>query len=127
MNSFGRQCVVFMRQHLRLIALVQLFVLVMLALSAFAHEPSSERGTSSVSLTAEADEAGGDECPCCPDENKSGDESCSTCSYCSCYAPLTLALSIDYYPAVAELIPREPFTKLPEVHIPIVVPPQNLA
>jgi len=127
MKSFGRHRIVSLRQHLRQIALMQLFVLVMLALPAFAHEPAAARDTSSVSMAAEAGDAGGDECPCCPGENKSSDESCSTCSYCSCHVPLIAALSLDYYPAVVQLILREPFTKLPEVHIPIVVPPQNLA
>ena len=112
----------------RAIALVQLVVMVMLAVPVCCYELGPEQGKSKVGVSAAAfDSNHDDDCPCCPEENKAGDGDCSTCSYCSVYTPLTSVFSLVYAPSVAKLQSREPLTKLLEVHIPIFVPPQNLA
>ena len=107
--------------------MVQVVVMVMLAVPVCCYELVPEEEKTAISQTAKAIDDDHDECPCCPDENKADAGSCSTCSYCSYYAPLIPALSTNYDPSVAQLIFREQFTKLLDVHIPIFVPPQNLA
>ncbi|MBC7961609.1 MAG: hypothetical protein H7Y05_01550 [Steroidobacteraceae bacterium] len=114
------------RLYRRTIALVQLLVMLLLAVPVCCYELAPEQEKSAISLTAGAADADHDECPCCPDENKSDADNCPTCSYCSYYAPLTPTLSTKYAPSIVQLICREHFTKLPDVHIPIFVPPQNL-
>lgn len=106
--------------------MVQLLVMVMLAVPACCYESGADHEKSGISLTAGANDADHDKCPCCPDENKTASDNCSTCSYCSYYAPLTTAISTNYDTYVAPLISPEQFTKLTDVHIPIFVPPQNL-
>ena len=115
------------RHYCRATALVQLFVMVMLAVPVCCYELGPEQGKSAISLTAGAVDVDHDECPCCPDENKTGADSCSTCSYCSYYAPLTPELSTNHIHPGAQLIFCEQFTKLPDVHIPFFVPPENFA
>lgn len=111
----------------RAIALVQLLVMVMLAVPVCCYELGPEQGKSAISLTAGPIDVDHDECPCCPDENKTDVDSCQTCSYCSHYAPLTPELFTNHVPPGAQLIFREQFTKLPDVHTPIFVPPENFA
>jgi hypothetical protein len=103
--------------------------MVMLAVPACCYEPEHDREKASVNQAAKAIDADQDECPCCPDENKSdsNNDSCSTCSNCAYYAPLAPLISTHYDPSVAPLIFPEEFTKLSDVHIPIFIPPQNLA
>jgi hypothetical protein len=115
------------RLYRRTIALVQVIVMVMLAVPACCYELESDHEKSSISQTTKAHEADHDKCPCCPDEKTTDSDTCSTCSYCSYYAPLTPLISTKYDPSVAPLISPEQFTKLTDVHIPIFVPPQNLA
>jgi len=103
--------------------------MLMLAVPVCCYELDPDREKVSVSQIAKANDADHDKCPCCPDENKadSGNNTCSTCSYCTYYAPLTPLISANYNPSVAPLISPERFTMLTDVHIPIFVPPQNLA
>jgi hypothetical protein len=115
------------RLYRRAIALVQLLVMVMLVVPVCCYELGPEQGKSAISLTAGAIDVDHDECPCCPDENKTDADSCSTCSYCSYYAPLKPELATNHVPPLAQLDFREQFTKLPDVHIPIFVPPENFA
>lgn len=117
------------RLHLRTIALVQLLVMVLLAVPACCYEVETGHEANSIGTTAGANDVDHGECPCCPDENKSGSSSdtCSTCSYCNYYAPLIPVISTNYEPSVTQLIIPEQFTKLTDVHLPIYVPPQNLA
>ena len=115
----------------RTIALVQLVVMIMLAVPACCYELALEQGKADVCVT-EAVPAGHDECPCCPGENKSGENNsgaadCSTCGNCSFFTPLTSEVVVDYIPSASPLLSREHVTKLLEVDIPIFVPPQNLA
>jgi hypothetical protein len=117
------------RLKLKMIALVQVVVMVMLAVpaSCYDKEPDHEKVSSSQSGKTIDDVQSN--CPCCPDENKSDsdNDSCSTCSYCTYYAPSTPIIITKYDPFTAPLIAPEQFTKLTDVHIPIFVPPQNLA
>ena len=119
--------IVFRRLYRRAIALVQLLVIVMLAVPVCCYELAPEQGKAAISLAAGAMDVDHDKCPCCPDENKTGADSCSTCSYCSYYAPLTRELFTNHIPPGTQLIFREQFTKLLDVHIPIFVPPENFA
>jgi hypothetical protein len=117
------------RLYRRTIALVQVIVMVMLAVPACCYELEPDHEKSGISQSANANDADRDKCPCCPDENKADSDSdtCSSCSYCAYYAPLTPLISTNYNPSVAPLIFPEEFTKLSDVHIPIFIPPQNLA
>ena len=115
------------RLYRRAIALVQIMVMVMLAVPAYCYEPESDHEKAGVSQTAKVNDADHDTCPCCPDENTTDSDTCSSCSYCNYYAPLTPVISTNYNPSIAPLIAPEQFTKLADVHIPIFVPPQNLA
>lgn len=111
----------------KIIALIQVIVMLMLAVPACCYELESDHKKTSVSQSAKTIVADHDKCPCCPDENKADSDSCSTCSYCAYYAPLTPLISTSYNPSVAPLVFSEQFTKLSDVHIPIFIPPQNLA
>ena len=117
------------RLYLRIIALVQVIVMVILAVPACCYEVEPNHEKVSVSQTAKTVDADHSDCPCCPDENKtdSDTDSCSTCSNCSYYAPLTPVIAFNYDPLITSLKTPEQFTKLTEVHLPIFVPPQNFA
>lgn len=117
------------RLHLRTIALAQLLVMLLLAVPACCYEVEPGHKADSIGITAGTNDVDHDKCPCCPDENKETTDfdTCSTCNYCTFYAPLTPLISTHYDPSVAPLIFPEEFTKLSEVHIPIFIPPQNLA
>ena len=117
------------RLYRRTIALVQVVVMVMLAVPVCCYELDTDHENVSGSQTMKTDNADHDKCPCCPDENKadSNNDTCSTCSYCTNYAPLTPLISSNYDPSISPLILSETFTKLSDVHIPIFIPPQNFA
>lgn len=113
----------------RAIVLIQVIVMVMLAVPVCCYELEPDHEKVSASQTAKSIDANHDECPCCPDENnsESNNDTCSTCSYCTYYAPLAPLISTNYNPSVAPVIFPEEFVKLSDVHIPIFIPPQNLA
>jgi hypothetical protein len=117
------------RLYRRTIALVQVIVMVMLAVPVCCYELELDHEKAGIGQSAKANDADHSNCPCCPEEKKtdSNNDNCSTCSYCTYYTPLTTVISINYDPSVAPLIFQEQFTKLTDVHIPIFVPPQNLA
>lgn len=115
------------RHYRKAIAMVQLLVMLMLAVPVCCYELAPEHEKTGISQTANANDAGHDKCPCCPDDKTTDIANCATCSYCSYYAPLTPAISTSYNPSAVQLIYPEQFTKLADVHIPIFVPPQNLA
>lgn len=119
------------RLFLRAVALVQLVAMVMLAVPAFGYDFAQDRVKEEICQSAHANdsgqESGQDHCPCCPGDDQSEGDACSTCSNCAFFTPLVSAPSVAYAPCVAQLELFENFTKLREVHIPIFVPPQNLA
>ena len=109
------------------IALLQLLVMLMLAVPVWFDEVSA--GTDGAVVVMAAGEHNADDaCPCCPDEcpdDTTGADTCSTCSYCSLHVPLNQPVpSPRYAPAVDLLRPFEQFTRLPEVHLEIFIPPQ---
>lgn len=112
--------------HIKMIAVIQLIVMVMLALPGYCQEPVPETEKSSISQHFDCGDTGDDSCPCCPEGKGDDSDSCSTCGYCSYYAPLLYIPSFRYLPSVAELVLLEKFNKLSDVDIPIFVPPQNL-
>lgn len=116
------------RLYLKLIALVQVIVMVMLAVPACCYEVEPDHEKVSISQSVKTTDTDHSNCPCCPDENKtdSDTDGCSTCSYCTYYAPLTPVITTQYDPSITPLIFPEQFTKLTDVHLPIFVPPQNL-
>lgn len=121
LHKFNSGCL-----HRRLVALIQVVVMLMLALPIYCYgELSSPEKTTKVSTSEAADV---DKCPCCPDEDRSDSDNCSACSYCSPYGPIFQQPPSTFYaPSVAQLTPCEQPTRLPDVHIPIFVPPQNFA
>jgi hypothetical protein len=112
---------------LRVIALVQLIIMLVLALPLCCSATEPEQTESYVGLTAGPVDAGHDTCPCCPGEDESDADNCSTCSYCSTYTSFPPSFSLSYLPAETQLVSRHGTTALLEVHIPIFVPPQNHA
>ena len=109
------------------ISLVLLLVVVMLAIPAsYLNVVKAVESSAMLTTTGSVD---GDhkDCPCCPGENSTDTDDCSKCSYCSVTPTLAPTFSTAYTPVVTYLISREQFTRLPEVHIPILVPPQNIA
>jgi len=110
------------------IALFQVLVLLALAVPACCYEPQSGHESAGISRGAETPNDSQDACPCCPDEGQpeSDTDTCSTCSYCTFHVPMTAQVSASYAPSTSPLIVLERLTRLPEVHIPILVPPQNL-
>ena len=111
---------------LRTIALVQLLVMVALVVPVCCSESGPKQTQTTVSIAAGTVDGGHDTFPCCPDENTCDSGNCSTCSYCSNYAPLISEFSARYIPFESDHSPLNKATKLPEVHTPIFVPPQNL-
>jgi len=118
------------RLSCRCIAAIQLLVMLLLAVPATGYGLDADHGAKKPGISAStgAVDADHDSCPCCPDtgETDSSDESCSTCNACSLYAPLSGVLSLRYLSLVGELVVAEPLVRLPDVHLPIFVPPQNL-
>lgn len=110
------------------IALLQVLVLLALALPVCALEQLAVHETADINRTAETEHDSQEGTPCCPDESQpeSGSNTCSTCSYCTIHMPMTSQVSASYSPCISPLIVPERLTRLPEVHIPILVPPQNL-
>ena len=113
----------------RIIALIQVIVMLMLAVPACCYDQEPDHEKVSINQSTKTTDTDHNNCPCCPDGNKtdSDNDSCSTCSYCTYYAPLTPLIFTSYNPSVAKLVFSERFTKLSDVHIPIFIPPQNLA
>jgi hypothetical protein len=70
-----------------------------------------------------------DQLPCsdCPCSGANHSECDSTCSCCSAMAPLPQLFSWNYAPTVEQLTATEPYWTLPQVYLPIFVPPQNLS
>ncbi|GFO68270.1 hypothetical protein GMLC_18490 [Geomonas limicola] len=72
--------------------------------------------------------AGDSHCPCSDRHDTEGcDSSCSCCSCCSYHAPLPLPLAWPAGNAERSCRLSDPFQFLPEVYLPIFVPPQNCA
>jgi len=71
--------------------------------------------------------SGSPHCPC-SDSHAPGecDANCSCCSCGSCLAPLPGALAFATPPPKVPYPDYDRFQKLPEVYLPIFVPPQNL-
>jgi hypothetical protein len=108
----------------RAAALVQLLVLMMLAVPASCFDMKAGHEASGGSRTAGAADAGHDQRPCCSDENEPGSDGCSTCNYCSYNAPLMPETVAGHAPAAGRLAHLETPANIPDVHIPIFVPPQ---
>lgn len=68
------------------------------------------------------------ECPDCPGDEHSLPDHCDSCCHCPCHAPLAPdQVSAGFFPQIALIIFREPFTALPEVYLPKFIPPHILA
>jgi len=110
------------------IAAFQLLVMLVLAVPACCYELGTAHAAKTPGISASAGnfDADQDSCPCCP-AGEDGDTttSCDTCSYCFLYAPLSGVATPSYAPHVTALVTSHPLLRLPEVHLPIFVPPQN--
>lgn len=107
--------------------LVQFLVIVFLAMPAFGYEVKTGHQEPGVSITASAADFDHGQRPCCPDENRPDSDDCSTCSYCPYNAPLVSEIASGYAPAAGRLVHHGQPATVPDVHIPIFVPPQILA
>lgn len=105
--------------------MIQLMVMVLLAMPAYSYEPAQEHDKQHVGSHVETGQSDHDSCPCCPDDG--GSDNCSACSHCSSFAPLSSLPFYRYVPSVGTLTVPESFHRLPDVAIPIFVPPQNQA
>lgn len=114
------------RLYRRVIAMTLLLVMVTLAGTACCYELAPEQEKYLIKLTAGADAVDHDDCPLCPSQQDAAAGDCSACADCSCKAPIILASSASYYPSIAKFIIGDFFTRLPEVHLPIFVPPENI-
>ena len=115
---------------LKLIALLQILVLVAAVLPAFGSDAATAAVKKGQSVTAQDhqnQEQGKDQCPCCPDDGQSDGGACSGCSQCAVFTTSPSVQTIKYLPSVSPLAAYERRTKLLQVHLPIFVPPQNLA
>jgi hypothetical protein len=68
--------------------------------------------------------------PCCPvdDHDHADIDHCASCLHCACNAPLAAPGAVlSYAPSVSLLNPIDRFNHMPEVYLPIFIPPQNLA
>lgn len=117
-----RRC---LRLPLRVIALLQVLVMLVLAVPACAGElPSADEHTT-ITASASATDVD-DDCPCCPVDDGADSSNCSSCSFCSSYIPLTsITPAPGYSPIIKQLVAHEKTVFLPEVHLPIFTPPQN--
>ena len=118
-----------LRLQRRLVATMMLLIMVTLCLSMECHAvgPRSNglHGTTTALLPPSADPAP----PCCPvDDHDHGDrDHCTSCLHCVCNAPLLGGETvISYTPSLSLLTPKDHFSQLPEVYLPIFIPPQNL-
>lgn len=70
----------------------------------------------------------GGDIPCCPDEDDSSPDHCSSCLSCPCHAPLnSQGTLLSYSPLVISLSFPEHLNAPPDVYRPIFVPPQLAA
>lgn len=120
----------------RVVALLQIVVMLVLAIPACAGDSSSAADGTVKVASAEAaatpagvaDSEDCDDCPCCPDDEGAAPGDCSSCSFCWDYPPVNApAPSLCHLPAVDQLIHFETTKPLPEVFLSIFIPPQNLA
>jgi hypothetical protein len=66
-------------------------------------------------------------CNSCPCNDEQGSDCCDTTSCCcSCHAPLVQHAWFNYSPVVMVLHQPDPYWSLPQVYLPIFVPPQRL-
>jgi hypothetical protein len=119
-----------LRLKRRLVATMMLMIMVTLCLSMECHAvgPKSNglHGTTAIVLPPSGDS----DTPCCPaDDHNHGDlDHCTSCLHCACNAPLMGSDAlISYTPSLSLLNPKDRFSQLPEVYLPIFIPPQNLA
>ncbi len=111
----------------RLIALCLVLAYLFLPMDGFAQfQPFAPAAGQTDTLPVKI-EAAKDHCPDCPcSDGEHGAGGCdASCSCCSCFAPLPQGVTIDFIPVVTSMIPFERFQTLPQVYLPIFVPPQN--
>jgi hypothetical protein len=113
----------------QLIALLMVCAYLFLPLESFANlEPpfsySSPGGISLLEITSPGDPAS--HCPCTDRHAPDGcNPSCSCCSCCSFSAPLPAGVAWRASQLPVSFSSLDPFKHLPEVYLPIFVPPQN--
>jgi hypothetical protein len=103
-----------------LLLIVYLFIPVM----GFAHIAVPDAVTTEIrTVVADA----GSPCDDCPCSNEEGSHCCDT-GFCSCafHSPPVQGIQLRYDPDVNIVRPTESFWMLPQVYLPIFVPPQNL-
>ena len=131
MNSLVRRSLMStFRLQRRLVAAMTLMVLLTLCVSVDCHavgpRDAGLHAVSSVVLPATEHS----DSPCCPvdDHGHSDADHCTSCLHCACNALMaSKETHLSYAPTVSSLNPIDRFNHLPEVYLPIFIPPQNLA
>ena len=131
MNSLSRHSfMALLRLQRRLVAVFTLLVIMTLCVSVECHavgpKDSGLHATTGVVLPATEHT----DSPCCPidDHGHTDADHCTSCLHCACNAPLAaLETILSYAPSLSLLNPFDRFNLLPEVYLPIFIPPQNLS
>jgi len=107
------------------IASILILIYLLLPVSNFVHAATFEAGGCSVQPSDMADTSPGNDSPCSDDQKT---DCCDTtiCN-CACHAPLIKRFQLSYSPVVLIHRVSEPSWALPQVDLPIFVPPQNPA
>ena len=102
-----------------LLLIVYLFIPVM----GFAHDAAPDAGVTEIRTVAADDGSPCDGCPC---SNEEGSPCCDT-GFCSCafHSPPVQGIQLRYDLDVNIVRHTESFWMLPQVYLPIFVPPQN--
>jgi hypothetical protein len=131
MNSQSRHSFMsLLRLQRRLVAAMTLTIIMTLLVSVDCHavgpKDAGLHATTSVVLPATEHP----DSPCCPidDHGHTDVDHCLSCLHCACNAPLAaLETILSYAPSLSLLNPINRFNLLPEVYLPIFIPPQNLS
>jgi hypothetical protein len=107
------------------ITTILIVIYLLLPVTNFAHAGAQEPGSPLVKANAMADSSPCGGCPCTDDQST---DCCDVTSCnCACHAPLTQRFHLSYSPVVLIQRTSEQGYVLPQVHLPIFVPPQNPA
>ena len=112
----------------RLIALCLIIAYLILPMDGFAQfqpfAPPSVGQEDTIAVNIEATQGHCPDCPC-NDEGHGAGGCDASCFCCSCFAPLPHGFTLDFTPLITSITPFEPFRALPQICLPIFVPPQN--
>jgi hypothetical protein len=130
-NSFvGHSLMLLLRVQRRLVAALILMVITTLCVSMDCHAVGPRDSGLHATESADHHFTEPADTPCCPiDGHDHTDiDHCASCLHCVCNALLAATAPIlTYAPALSSLNLVDRFNTLPEVYLPIFIPPQNLS